>query len=94
MHKENGETDFFKRIGIVASSILSLSAVIALIFTLWGSQVFATKEAFSKLEGKIDNSYVTKEVMKLEMQPIKQDLADTKQKVDKIYQLLLSWKQK
>ena len=82
------EKNAWRKIGSITGAITGIWTVGMLIFWLMGSQIFASIEALSTLEAKVVEKYITKEVVLLKIEPIKEQLQAQNTKLDGIEALI------
>ena len=92
MNKEKIGTSLWRKIGWMAGGTTAVLALIMTLLGLFGGQIFASKEALLTLETKVETQYVTKEVIKLQLEPMQAMQKSHARKLDKIYDLLLAMK--
>ena len=73
----------------MAGGTTAVIALIMTLLTLFGGQIFASKEDLSCLEETLHNDFATKEVIRLQLEPMKTMQKSHAVKLDKIYDLLL-----
>lgn len=85
-HEKDGNGfGVFQKMGWVTGAILGSSGVIILILTLWGQTLFATKE----FEADVKKNYATKEIIALELSPMKIQLAEIKEQQKEMLKVLM-----
>ena len=74
MTNEIREYNIAKMVWRFTSAILGAAAVITLVLSLWGSQLFPTKREFKEFKREVKREYVHNKVFQAEIQPIQRQV--------------------